>query len=71
MARKWKQNWLNNMNSAGEKRSGNAATKKIVSPPQTDIFHNTLQEHCCVEKTERSLQAWIHCHKRAILVSVD
>jgi hypothetical protein len=38
---------------------------------RTDIFHNTLQEHYCIERTERQLRTWIHCHKKAILASVE
>jgi hypothetical protein len=44
----------------------------LLAARHTDIFHNTLQEHYGVENTERRpLGAWIQCHKKAILASVD
>jgi hypothetical protein len=44
---------------------------ECIAAHRTDIFHNTLQEHCCIERTERQLRTWIHCHKKAILASVE
>jgi hypothetical protein len=41
-----------------------------IAAHRTDIFHNTLQEHFCIERTERQLRTWIHC-QRAILASVE
>jgi hypothetical protein len=43
---------------------------ECIAAHHAGIFHNTLQEHYCIERTKRQLRTWIHCHKKAILASV-
>jgi hypothetical protein len=61
------------MNNVDEKQNGSTDSKMSASRPivATDIFHNTLQEHYSMERTERQLRTCIHCHKKAILASVE